>query len=978
MLNLLEFSALSLTCLLQTPERTTAKDANARQVTVQEGTTDPDARSAMNQTPKQTLPPPPPIEPSTRRQQSTITLKRERQEQERYAYLSRFPVRRLSERHKAEKQMLAKRIRMREKRRERVLMGAGDGEPRVETSTTGENGVSQIGTTSVDSTDASQAVAAALGGHSNPGGGTTLPSTTANGTTDNAQPENAPSINSPAERLVTVAASTDVPMAHVPPLDLTSHRTHRRNTLDKHAARIEQEQYEKSRSEYLCRIPLIELTDEQKREKKLLTDRVRSRERYRAKAAAKIGLKVDEQVIQVVDAPAADLRLFILHEKKRKREKMDGNTTGSESVSNETKDERRAKRLERYQSEQEEYERLLARSQFKNLMSAEERQTMLKLGNRIRSRECARAKAAKSLTSGLQRAETVESRPGDGEVSSVDGDEKAGHKRKSIPEETQPSTEDLSNAGGNAGESATPPSKGLVKQRKGLSQKTRDKRQAKKLQRYKNEQDEYQRLRTLFRAKTALSTEDSQKMLKLGHRIRAREWARKKAVKALTNGQLPDKSADAMAANDTGSKASTQDESTQSRGENALQAVDNPTDAVFSQMSKERIEKKPGQLQQIKRDLLRPSATSPASISSKQGGRRGNQYDENGLGKTRFKQELKTYHDAKVVELSAWLDDCDDNFEDEFRLFLRIGAKSVPETLHSFRYAPQLHAFVETRRMDLLDLPEIAKLLRCVQMWLVSAGRIISNELIRFASSHAKCKQEPRTLDLTQLLASLDSIANLIRGTLKLCVELNNDSRRPESPSTPIDHDTIVVGLSLLGQLLSSRSSEQERGDNASGTTVEDVLPRIPDAEWLDMVAPSDGLFEEDPLAEGDADAEAEDKRLIEVEHQQDVLDTFEDEEYEARLVAAISQPDSVVMGEEALPMLEHDVFDWMMYEHGKGGDWRKLQRKVRQESLPNTWTQEPSQSLVGSGTAAMERRATEEIADMRDCEYSDRYRISL
>lgn len=222
-------------------------------------------------------------------------------------------------------------------------------------------------------------------------------------------------------------------------------------------------------------------------------------------------------------------------------------------------------------------------------------------------------------------------------------------------------------------------------------------------------------------------------------------------------------------------------------------------------------------------------------------------------------------------------------------------------------------------------------------------------------------------MDLTQLLGAFETISDLIRNTLRLCIEFDNEPGQEQPVSTAIDHDSIVIGLSLLGQQISSL--QQKQGEKEPGQMVEQYLPRIPDAEWVDMVDPADGLFEEDPVAEGDADAEAEDTRLLEVEQQQVVLDRVEDQEYESRIAAAILHPDAVVLGDAALPMLENDAFDWMMYEQGKDGQWRKLQCKVREEGLPNTWTEGCPETPEQASTTAQGSQRAEQITALRDSE---------
>lgn len=378
------------------------------------------------------------------------------------------------------------------------------------------------------------------------------------------------------------------------PLDLTSYRTHRPDTLEKHAAKIEQEQYEKARSEYLSRIPLKQLTAEQKREKRTLMHRVRSRERYRAKAAAKVGLKVEEHVMHMVDASTADLRLLVLHERKRKRQ----------SDARSAADERQAKKTKRYEEEEEEYERMLALPS--ESLSKEDRERMVKLGSRIRSREWRRAQSAKVITAGLKRERTSAADPEDQAVKDVGGI-------------------------GNPPTITDPPQNST----------TAD----------------------VTKERPAAPIESGQ-------------------------AQISD-----------------------SRKDEAV-----PEPPVVTPKTSEPVKKKRG------RPPKKPDAsgltnqipiTAPVSFEATgQRRRRPNQYDESGIGKTRFVQEIKTYQDAKASELQSFCNLCDSDLEEEFRLLLRVNVKAVGNLLRESRFAPQLYAFVQGCHLDLLDLPGIAKLLR--------------------------------------------------------------------------------------------------------------------------------------------------------------------------------------------------------------------------------------------------------------------------
>lgn len=109
------------------------------------------------------------------------------------------------------------------------------------------------------------------------------------------------------------------------------------------------------------------------------------------------------------------------------------------------------------------------------------------------------------------------------------------------------------------------------------------------------------------------------------------------------------------------------------------------------------------------------------------------------------------------------------------------------------------------------------------------------------------------------------------------------------------------------------------------------------------MVEPSDGLFEEDPLAVEDEDVVAEDEKQDEVDWLQERLDNLEDEEYEERIMRASRHPDLVLMKPTALPVLEHDVFNWLLYERlnkkrRKGGHWIRRQEATLANMLPDAW----------------------------------------
>jgi hypothetical protein len=764
--------------------------------------------------------------------------------------------------------------------------------------------------------------------------------------------------------------SPAVKAAPVTPLDLTSYRTHRKDTLEKHALRAAQEQYEKARVDYLRGIPLGDLTEEQRREKTMLAARIRTRERYRAKAAAKVGIDVAEQLgTEIVDVPAADLRLLVLHEKKRKRERTEdgASAAGSETAPKGRKGERQAKRLERYKAEQEEYERLLALSRTRVPLSEEEKERKKKLRIRIKSREYARAARDAKVTAEPKLFETVDvTLTGQGEETSESAQNKMGDTGATSTAlqpaaKEPPVTEEIDSK-------PTPLPQRPIKPTGYLSQKAKEEFEAQKLRRYREERHEYRRLRALSQAKTAMTPEDLIKSRKLGRRIACRKWKRRQADAKTSSGPQRDAndSGEALNVNEAGPKRGAK--ASQTRQETPLQEVDGLRTSAASALSGDPNIQRDGIPRPVKPDGVscgQPIATTDAGVSASSinRSRTRNQHDKDGIGKTRFSQEIRSYHDAAVANLSAWSDNFDEEFENEIQLFLCSDAKTVSDTLPQFLYTPQLLAFMKSRRMEMLDLPGIARLLKCVTPWLT--GRSWPN--LFCVSRYAKGEEGRRTVDLTQLLVAFEAVSDLIRNTLKVCIEMNNDPLHGEQEGTPIDHDSIVIGLSLLGK--HSASTQQNKEDKGAEETVEQSLPRIPDAEWVDMVDPADGLFEEDPLAEADADAEAEDTRLLEMEQQQALLDATEDQEYEARIAEAILRPNAVQLGDAALPMLENDVFDWMMYEQGKDGLWRKLQGKARKEGLPTTWIAGSSETSTQIVPGAREQQRVEQINTLRDSE---------
>ncbi|GHJ88245.1 hypothetical protein NliqN6_4647 [Naganishia liquefaciens] len=771
-------------------------------------------------------PPPHPIDTTTSRpQQRTIPSTRERQERERYAYLARFPVRRLDERHKAEKQMLAKRIRRREVRaRKRVEGEAAEAG--------GEDGAGGAGESSTEATADTARVE--TGGPLQDSGAASV----------HAKPSNLPSDmpRTTTSSTTLTALLPDDPHRAALPLDLTSHRTHRSDTLAKHATKIVQEQYEKARAAYLARIPRDQLTAEQKHEKRTLGQRVRARERYRAIAAAKVGLKVEELGMHMVDAPTADVRLLVLSERKRRR------STGQSRDGPAAEREGQAQRHQRYAEEEDEYERMLAMPA--ESLSKEDRDTMLKLGSRIRSREWRRAQSTRVMTTGLKRERTVE----------MDADAAQG-------------AED-------AGEMANLPSAA-----------------------------------DSIQASTTINNVQKPVVVLELRQTQTSASCKNQAIAA----EAPD--------------------GTPETAEPIKRKRGRPPKTPAAVQSAETVEP-------IKRKRGRPPKTAvpaqsidstttaaPAHVKpSEQRTRRANQYDDLGIGKTRFAQELKAYHDSIALEFVSFCNLCDRELEEEFSLLLRVNAKAVESLLKESRYAPQLYAFAQGRRLDLLDLQGMAKLL-----------------------SRAAKGEEGRTVDLTQLMASLGSMDSLIRRTIELCSEITADPRLPDSAPAMVDQDSMLLSLSLLGQRSTQKTSREEK---AAASNADSPLPtRIPDAEWVDLVNPDDGLFEQDPMAEIDAETEIDELRLLEVEEQQAALDRLEDEEYESRLETAIRHPEAVVMLDSALPVLENDIFDWTMYERDKNGRWRDAQKQMLQQSLPETWTKGISDEMPASTAAAREER---------------------
>lgn len=619
--------------------------------------------------------------------------------------------------------MLAKRIRMRERRRE----------SRAAPST--------MGTQNANGNNSGERANASPPRHENRGDGSNLPSSSADTT---ATSGNAPNTSATTGISRTLPTS-NVKSVPVTPLDLTSHRTHRKDTLEKHALRIEQEQYEKARVEYLSRIPLDDLTEDQRHEKRLLTGRIRAREKYRAKAAAKVGIKIEEQLgAEVVDAPAADIRLLILHEKKRKREKAEGGASnaGSESGGKGTKAERQAKRHERYKEEEEEYERLLAPSRSSKTLSEEEKERKKKLRSRIKSREWARARYAKVITVGLNGADDVRSTPISQGDRSVDGKEKDTDDRNASSAATQPATNESRPAGGiTIGSVATQLPK-PAKRKRYMNQQHKEELEAQKLRRYRDERKEYRRLRALSHSETAMSPEDTLKMRKLGRRIACRKWKRRQADAKNCTGPDQHTSNGGQAADGAEAGSNRMAKGSPVPKNTTLKTDGDLTDSVSSRLSGESSTQHQRLFRTAEQESAaraHPSALTRASKSLTARRRGGNQYDKDGIGKTRFGQEVRSYRDVIVADLLAWMEDFDGAFEDEFRLFLRMDAKYVAEALPRFAYTPQVLTFVKTRRVELLDLPGIANLLKCVKFWLViCAGHQLNLDCIFQGMQKAK------------------------------------------------------------------------------------------------------------------------------------------------------------------------------------------------------------------------------------------------
>ncbi|KAJ9091203.1 hypothetical protein QFC19_009199 [Naganishia cerealis] len=683
------------------------------------------------------------------RKTSELTNERYEQEKERLRYLSQFPVRQLNENQRAEKRTLAKRVQGREKRREKAGLKASlqlrpddSSNPEVEDTVT----VASAPTPSM--------------------------------AVSNFTPRRADDQDDVVQRVNKNADdSTDHSKNQIQALlDLKSHKTHRPDTLEKHIARIAQEEYEKARAEYLARVPLQELTEAQKREKRTLTERIRARERKRLKSAEKAGLVLDTHRTAVLDAPQADIRLCVLYQKKSKRKRADTDDTNDDSESP------HSKRLQRHLSEQQRLDYLKRLRTLANPLSEDEKKEMKTLRARIKMRNQYYKQNAGKLEAGVKQELSLRS-------TSTAPPEQEKSEEISPPMSPDPTE--------------TPPEQ-EVKRKRGRPKKVRPE---------PNEQ----------------------------------------------------KRAD----------------------DNQSERFDEPL-----------------------------AGTTPSLDGLAGESRRANQFDDNGVGITYFRNNLKRHYQAKTDELAKFIDDFSVEFEMEFRLLLKNDHKVISKMLKESRYTPQLYAFAIRRRMELLDFEQLVKLLE-----------------------RTESEADSSLIDLTQIIESFQPIVENIRRCLELCVELTNDVRLPETSARAITADIAGLALSMVPKLAPPEEAMEAPKNKNLITTPAAYRPRILDTEWVEIVDPSDGLFEEAPLAEVDEDVAAEDDRLDEVDQQQDIIDRLEDEEYEERITKASRYPDQVIMKKVAIPVLQHDVFDWLMYElPNKKGRWLARQKKAKAEMLPDTW----------------------------------------
>lgn len=477
--------------------------------------------------------------PSKRKRTQAI-LEREEQDNVRYAYLQQFPIRQLNAMQRAEKRTLAKRIQIREKRYGKAGSGLSSPAAPKDSSNTGtDNDIIPADVAPSTAAAAPTSVELPGGDNINQGLGVT------------SQPQVL--------------------------LDLNTHKTHRSDTYEKHAAKIAHEQYEVARTEYLARIPPQELSEAQKREKRTLTERIRARERKRQQAAEKAGLALNLHTPHVTDAPQADIRLCVLYENKSKRKR--GDTDGGADDSGSTQ----SRRLERYSSEQNRYDHLRGLADAGAPMSEDEMAEMRKLCNRIKARKWYYKRTLQSLELGAEQ--------------------------EHVPEAVAVPLQDIGD-----GEPMPPASGGV--------------------------QD------------------------------------------PVVTDTLPE------------------------------QEDDDATDAMTANPPGEERKRKRGRPRKIKPEPNAEKQEEAISLFQKEGqGRQTNQYDDDGVGRTRFRQELKRHYITKVDDLTTFIDHCDAEFEMEFRLLLRSAVHVVENMLRESRYASQLRTFAIRRRLELLDFQNLVKLL---------------------------------------------------------------------------------------------------------------------------------------------------------------------------------------------------------------------------------------------------------------------------
>lgn len=225
-------------------------------------------------------------------------------------------------------------------------------------------------------------------------------------------------------------------------------------------------------------------------------------------------------------------------------------------------------------------------------------------------------------------------------------------------------------------------------------------------------------------------------------------------------------------------------------------------------------------------------------------------------------------------------------------------------------------------------------------------------------------------IDLTQILDSLDLIAENIRRCSELCIELTNDVLLPDTQSRAVTADIANLALSMVPKQAPPKEVTAGSDDPATKPDTTTFRPRVPDADWVDMVDPSDGLFEEDPLAEEDEDLVADDDRLDEVDRQQDVIDMLEDEEYEERLERASRHPSDIGMKSTAIPVLEHDVFDWLTYEWSKQSRWVQQQKRIRNAMLPEAWVPVDLADSTSSDLTLASKDSKRDVEELRKGTY--------